>query len=114
MGLRLLDVRHADAVKASAAVATWVAEVEANTGVKAQASYTDYRLDLVVEGPLEAAPAAAEQFMMGGVVQHESGVLDILTIVIGSDGTTVFEGVCDYVVGVQARLYQAPGVAFDW
>lgn len=112
--LRLLTVSHAPPGDASKAVASWVADVEAKTGAKAESSYRDYRLDLVVEGPREAAPAAAEHFMMGGVVQHEGGNIDILTIVVRSDGETVFEGVADYVVGVQARLYQAPNMSFSW
>ncbi|MCZ7663458.1 MAG: hypothetical protein M5U22_11280 [Thermoleophilia bacterium] len=112
--LRLDDVPHADPAIASQEIAAWVADVEQKTGVKANATYRDYRLDLVVDGSPEAAPAAAERLMMGGSVQHDAGNLDVLTIVIRSNGETVFKGVGDYVVGAQTRLYQAPDLSFDW
>lgn len=112
--LRLLAVPHAGTVDAGQAIASWIADVEAKTGVKAASTFRDYRLDLVVQGPREAAPAAAERFMQGGVGQHEHGNLDVLTIVVQSGEETVFEGVADYVVGVQARLHQASDLSFDW
>ena len=111
--LRLLTVPHTAIAGASSAVQAWVEDVEKAAGVSASTTYADYRLDLEVEAPMDAVAAAAERFMMAGVTQHEAGNLDLLTLVIRSNGKVVFKGVADYLVGAHTRVYVDPEVDAD-
>lgn len=114
MQLRLQQVPRVDREKSAALISAWVAELDGRTGAKTEASYVDYRLDLQVEAPSGLVGSVAEHFMDGGVVQHEAGALEILTIVITSGGEVLFKGVADYNVGVRARVYVAPSLSHDW
>lgn len=112
--LSLSEIPRQDHQTAQANNEKWLGDLEAKLGVQASHSFADHRLDVLVQGPREMAPVAAENLMMGGSVLHDSGSLEVLTIVFKSGTETVFEGVCDYVVGAQSRLYQAPDLSFDW
>lgn len=102
------------ALEADQALSAWIGEIGAKTGSTATYDYSDSRLSLVVEASVDVAPRVAETFMMGGRAQAEAGNLEQLTLVVKSNGEVVFEGVCDYSVGAQSRLYQAPSLSFDW
>jgi hypothetical protein len=103
-----------DAAEAEQVVADWIREVEAKTSATVSYQLADGRLSLDVEAPSGRAPEVAESFMMGGVAQAESGNLEVLTVIIRSQGQILFEGVSDYAIGAQSKVYQAPNLSFDW
>lgn len=111
---RLWTFPQKDPLDAAKALSSWIADIEAKTGASAMYDYGDSRLSLVIEASVDVAPQVAETFMMGGRAQAEAGNLEQLTLVVKSNSEVVLEGVCDYVVGAQSKIYQAPGLSFDW
>jgi hypothetical protein len=111
--LHLWTVKNQDPAIAYGEVTSWVEELSEKDGIRTQSQFGAYRLDLVIESPREAAPAVAEQFMLGGSPLHDAGLLDILTIVIKANGETLFEGVSDYMAGAHTRLFQARDLIFE-
>lgn len=115
-GLAQLDVvPHVTADSAATAIATWVGAIEAETGVHATYGFEGYRLDVNVDGSMEALEAAAEDFMAGGFALHRKGQLDLLTVVAKSEtGDVIFEGVADYLLATTSYPYMAPGFDANW
>lgn len=110
-----LDIReYLPADKAQAEIAAWVEEIKRATGVEASWTLKDHRLDIKTEGSVDAVRTAAERFMNGGVVQHEHGSLDLLTVAATVGGKTVFEGVYDYQVGQAIRAFEAKGFGLEF
>jgi len=111
--VRLHEFPHAEPAAAASAIEAWVEEIEKKLGLTVETQFQDYRLNVTADGPRDSV-RAAEHFMMAGFTQHEAGNLDVLTIVISSEGEVLFKGVSDYVVGAVAQVYVAPGVEADW